>query len=60
MTCSTSARSTDLALLSNLREVIFVEDGVLAVPDAAEVFAAPAERRAYLVELLADAHRLSK
>ncbi|WP_329438852.1 hypothetical protein OG906_00480 [Streptomyces sp. NBC_01426] len=30
----------DLALLPNLREVTFVEDGVLAVPDAAEVFAA--------------------
>ncbi len=30
----------DLALLPNLREVTFVEDGVLAVPDAAEAFAA--------------------
>ncbi|MEU9855711.1 hypothetical protein [Streptomyces sp. NPDC047974] len=30
----------DLDLLPNLREVTFVEDGVLAVPDAAEVFAA--------------------
>ncbi|MFB7213566.1 hypothetical protein [Streptomyces sp. NPDC056255] len=30
----------DLALLPNLREVTFAEDGVLAVPDAAEVFAA--------------------
>ncbi|GGV99036.1 hypothetical protein GCM10010230_24100 [Streptomyces narbonensis] len=30
----------DLALLPNLREVTFVEDGVLAVPNAAEVFAA--------------------
>ncbi|MGW0909469.1 DUF6892 domain-containing protein [Streptomyces sp. NPDC002853] len=30
----------DLALLPNLREVTFVEDGVLAVPDAAKVFAA--------------------
>lgn len=30
----------DLVLLPNLREVTFVEDGVLAVADAAEVFAA--------------------
>ncbi|MFJ6521101.1 hypothetical protein ACVW0K_004018 [Streptomyces filamentosus] len=30
----------DLDLLPGLREVTFVEDGVLAVPDAAEVFAA--------------------
>ncbi|MET8971528.1 DUF6892 domain-containing protein [Streptomyces hydrogenans] len=30
----------DLGLLPNLREVTFVEDGVLAVPDAADVFAA--------------------
>ncbi|GHA64203.1 DUF6892 domain-containing protein [Streptomyces termitum] len=30
----------DLDLLPNLREVTFVEDGVLAVPDAAEIFAA--------------------
>ncbi|MFC7220884.1 DUF6892 domain-containing protein [Streptomyces polyrhachis] len=30
----------DLALPPNLREATFVEDGVLAVPDAAEVFAA--------------------
>jgi hypothetical protein len=30
----------DLDLLPHLREVTFVEDGVLAVPDAAEVFAA--------------------
>ncbi|WP_051859679.1 DUF6892 domain-containing protein [Streptomyces xanthophaeus] len=30
----------DLALLFNLREVTFVEDGVLAVPDAAETFSA--------------------
>ncbi|MDA5284107.1 hypothetical protein [Streptomyces sp. Isolate_45] len=30
----------DLALLPNLREVTFVEDGVLAVPNAADVFAA--------------------
>lgn len=30
----------DLALLPNLREVTFVEDGVLRVPDAAAVFAA--------------------
>ncbi|MFE6225518.1 MULTISPECIES: DUF6892 domain-containing protein [unclassified Streptomyces] len=30
----------DLALLPNLREVTFAEDGVLAVPDAAEIFAA--------------------
>ncbi|MET9916939.1 hypothetical protein ABZZ04_07610 [Streptomyces sp. NPDC006435] len=30
----------DLALLPNLREVTFVEDGVLAAPDAAEIFAA--------------------
>ncbi|MEU2548375.1 hypothetical protein ABZ618_23535 [Streptomyces roseolus] len=30
----------DLDLLPNLREVTFVEDGVLAVPDAADVFAA--------------------
>ncbi|MGW6317620.1 DUF6892 domain-containing protein [Streptomyces sp. NPDC055099] len=30
----------DLVLLPNLREVTFVEDGVLAVPEAAEVFAA--------------------
>ncbi|MFH8894355.1 DUF6892 domain-containing protein [Streptomyces sp. NPDC017949] len=33
-------RSLDaLALLPNLREVTFVEDGVLAVPDAADIFA---------------------
>ncbi|WP_411105096.1 DUF6892 domain-containing protein [Streptomyces sp. cmx-4-9] len=30
----------DLALLPNLRKVTFVEDGVLAVPDAADTFAA--------------------
>ncbi|MEU3606710.1 hypothetical protein AB0E83_14880 [Streptomyces sp. NPDC035033] len=30
----------DLDLLPNLREVTFVEDGVLAVPDAAGIFAA--------------------
>ncbi|MEU9298483.1 DUF6892 domain-containing protein [Streptomyces sp. NPDC048266] len=30
----------DLVLLPNLRQVTFVEDGVLAVPDAAEVFTA--------------------
>ncbi|WP_330176940.1 hypothetical protein OG875_27660 [Streptomyces sp. NBC_01498] len=30
----------DLAPLPNLREITFVEDGVLAVPDAATIFAA--------------------
>ncbi|APY84492.1 hypothetical protein DCW30_04585 [Streptomyces alfalfae] len=30
----------DLALLPNLQEVTFVEDGVLAVPNAAKIFAA--------------------
>ncbi|MFF8840327.1 DUF6892 domain-containing protein [Streptomyces sp. NPDC015130] len=30
----------DLALLPNLREITFLEDGVLAVPNAAEIFTA--------------------